>query len=391
MGLILFLILLLTVGIGIQRWGRRSARVLQTIQSLSQFHRFKSHPQAIVLGLCMVILMMPMVALANAPPPPPMTWFDFPGWSGSLDAVQVIQCGSEDCNQLQVIAQYGTCSVSGCVPQTQNDSVSDGNRGIQLSCHGTTCLMTEKVDPLDASPDRQLQLRVQSGDELLRSPMVTEPEQLEQAWEISRLGSSLAINFVDSWDRQGPPAWFWGKGLLLTLGTEAIILAAAMTMMNKNRCTWSRIFLSFGLMHLVTYPLVWIFPLGLMPFQSKISRLMALGVLFIAIIDVFILFFLRKTASWKLGLGTLLILPLAFFAIAVTAFLFSYGQPVPLTTGIPFNFALGITEGIIVVIEAMILTFLSNGALSLLSAGLLSLIMNLTSLLVGVILGYSWP
>lgn len=341
--------------------------------------------RAIALGLGAMLLLIPLIALGNAPPPPPMTWIDFQNWPESIDAVQVIECQSQQCTQPKLFAEYKKCVKSSCITPPPKDELPE-EKIIQLSCKHKTCLMAGDTYEAKLDPNIKLKLRLLSGDRTWNSDIITEPEQLEKAWLVSRSNTSLQVDLINPWERDGPPTLFWGMGFLLTLCAEILVLTLWLKFMNKKREFWSRTFVSFGLMHLVTYPLVWSLPIGLLPFQGRIERFAGIGVLLIALIYLGFLFPLRKMVSWKLVLLSLLLLSCTYFALGVTAFLYNYGQVSTYETGLTYNTALAITEGTITILEAGFLSILSRGKITLFRAGILSLLMNGTSWILGVLL-----
>ena len=180
-------------------------------------------------------------------------------------------------------------------------------------------------------PDTQFQLRVRSGDRLRSSPVFTEDDYLEQSWIVSEQGETLGVDIVDAWNREGAPAVHWGLGFLLTLAIEFLVLSLALRVMKQDRADWLRTYVSFGLIHGVTYPLVWTLPIGLLPFQSRIYRLIGLGELLVVLIYLGFLYWLRQAKSWKLIVGSALLLFACHSAVLFTSFVFSLWSAPPLS------------------------------------------------------------
>jgi hypothetical protein len=94
----------------------------------------------------------------------------------------------------------------------------------------------------------------------------------------------------------------------------------------------------------------------------------------------------RQASSKKIVFFSLLIFIGMNILGGFIALWFGYGNRIPIAEGIPYRFTLPVSEIFAVVYEAWLISTLSLGQLSLKQAGLLSLLTNVTSLLLGFII-----
>ncbi|WP_008315831.1 hypothetical protein [Leptolyngbya sp. PCC 6406] len=348
----------------------------------------------IIAGILGVgLLGLPTVTLANAPPPQPLTWFTFDPVPAPLTAVQIIGCEGDACEAPEVLAQYGDCTAREClapVPPQRNEFTNTYTN--ELTCRGNTCLWSNHLVVQTPEDPQGLRLLVQSGDRHWVSnvaPVLTSPEVRwnDHYWQVTLTDNALRLD----WDEEpgyrrkhplGDRLFF--QRLLLTLVAEGLVLGMGLWRLKGDRPLWIRTWVCFGLMHCVTYPLVWTLPWSLMPFQLLVARLLGISWVAIAVIYAACLYPLRRRATWQL-LAVTAGIPILFFLGLIISFLFSYGQRVPISAGLPYGLTLGITEILITGYEAGFLALLSRGRLSLKVAGGLSVAMNSFSLVLGLV------
>jgi hypothetical protein len=305
---------------------------------------------------------------ANSAPPVPLTWFEFEGVPGRVEAVQILACDTETCDPANLQLATGRCTVAGCLePSTEPPQ--------QFTCHGDTCLVIGGL-PLDG-PDHQawFRLLVQSQDRLWESNVVKIPFTdigLSDRFAVKLIDDALVIQPVES----GHEGSLFRQGLALTITVEAGIIALVLWRLGQWSMLWQRTLVSFGLMHLVTYPMVWGLTWGLQPFSEMAHRAFGLIWVVVALIYGLCFYFLRQARSRWLVLSPAVILPILWVPSVIVLFLFSYGRSTPLTTGLAYGWAVAIAEVAVTVYEAIFLAMLSRGQLSLRTTSLLSVLMN---------------
>lgn len=94
----------------------------------------------------------------------------------------------------------------------------------------------------------------------------------------------------------------------------------------------------------------------------------------------------RSASSKKIIFISLLAFVLLNIAGGFIALWFGYGNRLPIAQGIPYGWTMPISEIFAVVYEAWLIATLSLGQLSLKQSGALSLLTNVTSLVLGLII-----
>ncbi|MBD1911780.1 MULTISPECIES: hypothetical protein [unclassified Leptolyngbya] len=343
-----------------------------------QFH--SSTPRliaAIALTFLLWLTFIP-IAHANSPAPPILNWFEFEGLPG-MEAVQVIGCETEECQKPALVAQYGSCTLSGCL--AEEPILPD-----DLRCHETVCLASIGFSPTTKELPPQFRVLVQSGDRLYSSQVIAERAfgaGGDRYWQGRIEEATLVLQKSPSSPRRGQEIVFT-KGLLITLATEALVLALALWRLKFDRVMWARTFVSFGLMHSVSYPVVWGLTSALLPFQYRPTQVGGWVCIAIALLYALCIYPLRRAKSWQLILLSVVLLPVAFFLGLLVTFAFSYGNFDISLAGLPYAIALVISEVLVTVYEAGFLAMLSREKLSLRTAGVISLLMNAASLAMGI-------
>ncbi|NJN22931.1 MAG: hypothetical protein HC812_19350 [Leptolyngbya sp. RL_3_1] len=331
-------------------------------------------------GLLLVIgLSFTPVAQANSAPPPELTWFEFEDVPGRVEAVQILVCDTAACESADLHLATGRCTVSGCL-----EPAIEPTR--QFTCHDDTCLMIDGWPVGEPGGQSWLRLLVQSQDRLWESNVVEAPfmdigDRQRFSGQFSDEG--LVIQPVEPAYGEQALSLFL-QGLALTLVTEAGIMALVLRRLGQWPALWQRTFVSFGLMHVVTYPMVWTLTSGLQPFSFAGDRVFALIWVAIALIYGLCFYFLRRVRLRWLVVSPVLILSALWLPSMVVLFLFSYGRSTPLTTGLSYGVAVAIAEIAVTVYEAIFLAMLSRGQLSLRTTSGLSLLMNGASWALGV-------
>jgi hypothetical protein len=320
-------------------------------------------------GMLLVIgLSFSPVAQANSAPPAQLAWFEFEGMPGRVEAVQIVACDMAACESANLQLATGRCTLSGCLEQSTEPTR-------QFTCHDDTCLVVGGLPLVEPDRPSWFRLLVQSQNRLWESNVIKTPFTDigdSDRFPVQFIDNALVIQPVESGDEGS----LFLQGLALTITVEAGIVALVLWRLGRWSALWRRTLVSFGLMHLVTYPMVWGLTWGLQPFSEMVHRAFALVWVVVALIYGLCFYFLRQARSRRLILAPALILPALWVPSVIVLFLFSYGESAPLTTGLAYGVAVAIAEVAVTVYEAVFLAMLSRGQLSLRTTGLLSLLMN---------------
>jgi len=181
------------------------------------------------------------IAQANALPPPSLSWFRFENIPEQLEAIQVVECDTVACQKPVLLANSGACTESECLPLT--DSV------FNLDCRGETCLVHDLFFDPNAEKKDLIRLLVQTGDRLWVSNFAptptTEVYGFSSYWLAQFRGDRLVLVAEPTPFPRDDPIPFL-QGLLITLLTEAVILALILQRLKLDRTVWVRTFVSFG-------------------------------------------------------------------------------------------------------------------------------------------------
>lgn len=140
------------------------------------------------------------------------------------------------------------------------------------------------------------------------------------------------------------------------------------------------------MVNLFSYPVVWSFFTSLEPFQILLTRYLGISSLVVALVYGLIMYGRRSASSKKIIFISLLAFVLLNIAGGFIALWFGYGNRLPIAQGIPYRWTMPISEVFAVVYEAWLIARLSLGQLSLKQSGVLSLLTNVTSLVLGLII-----
>jgi hypothetical protein len=175
-------------------------------------------------------------------------------------------------------------------------------------------------------------------------------------------------------------------GWLLTITSELLVGAIFLWWRKASQPKIFRVLIAIAMVNLFSYPVVWSFFPSLEPFQILLGRYFGISSLFVAMFYSLAMHVERQASSKKIVFFSLLIFIGMNILGGFIALWFGYGNRIPIAEGIPYRFTLPVSEIFAVVYEAWLISTLSLGQLSLKQAGLLSLLTNVTSLLLGFII-----
>jgi len=340
-----------------------------------------------------IVLLSTDAASANAAPPPAVLWFSFQDESGSPvspDSLQLIGCLTESCVSETLLSRYGNCALPGCLP---GEPSLQGDMD-QLACADALCRATSRDYPtqifrLVANINGQVYTskpaRLFSGDAIRY-----QTEAYQVIMSIPGLNLSNDPDFV----KPGLPSYGinFVYALLLTLLGE--LLVAWFYLWFVQRWRGAQLVTPLVLVclaNLVTLPLVWFLFPTFVPFMQLESRAVGLflGLVAVYLSLVFYLAFvlLEGRRRWIIITVNLLVILLVIPVCAlIIGYIVGYPNLYKLTSsGLPGSWLVWISEIFAWVYEAFFLYFLSRKTLPLKHALVLSLLMNLTSYLVGMV------
>ncbi|MFM7603256.1 MAG: hypothetical protein ACKO7R_18985 [Pseudanabaena sp.] len=359
-----------------------------------------------VLAIAMIVLFA-STASANAPPPPPMNWFKFsyPLGQQTLQGIQIAECSTATCEQPRLFIQHGECRDVGCLKSPAIALNID--KSYQFKCASDRCLLvsdlvntfsTDKTK-LQDDPHRWFRLIGQFADRLRLSPPILKDARERTAlfphsgvWQVQVAQDSLQITQEE--DKlayflltpvQEYTSQMFLTGWLLTITSELLVGAIWLWWRKASQQKISRVLMTIAMVNLFSYPVVWSFFPSLEPFQILLGRYFGISSLFVAMFYGLAMYEKRQASSKKIVFFSLLIFIGMNILGGFIALWFGYGNRIPIAEGIPYRFTLPISEVFAVVYEAWLICTLSLGQLSLKQAGLLSLLTNITSLLLGFI------
>jgi hypothetical protein len=346
-----------------------------------------------VVGMIVILLLPVPVALANSIPSLTL-WLVFGDQTSGhpdLEGVQLIGCDTPECSQPTLLLQYGRCNSAGCL---------DGSPSLQavqdLQCFTGRCVAVFYNYSEDVSPPfrivGQFSDRVRQSDLLEKAlPGVGSAE-----WYIAVRDTALAVSVSPARSIQNPYdpyfdsfLWFFA----LTIVTELLVAALALRAWLKIRGKSLPAGLGYVLLaNLISYPVAWIFWPSLSRFQPMELRqtgyLVILGAgFFTALVAGLSRQEGKARRPWLIL--TLVLLPVGCIITFVFLFVTGYGGAGRIAVpGLPPSLTIVLAELFAVAFEALLLYLLARKTLSLsaIQAALISLVMNASSLVTGLIL-----
>lgn len=357
-----------------------------------------------------MILLFVLPAIANAPPPPPRNWFSL-SYSTSqptLQGLQIAECNTETCEQPILFIQYGECLAIGCLKPDAR--ATQNSKSYSFDCADNRCLLINKVDtfPIDQlemeeyskeQTNRWFQLIGQFSDRLrISSPKLKNSQEKNASfsysafWQVQVTKDSLELvldkdgqfNFIFSPLKEFARQMFY-SGWLLTIASEVFIASIFLWRHKLSRQDILRILITIAMVNLFSYPVVWFFFPSLEPFQVLLEKYLGISFLVVALLYGVIIYTRRNDSSKKIILLSLLTFIMLNTSGGFIAIWFGYGDRFPSVQGIPYRWTMPISEIFAVIYEAWVIATLSSGQWSLRQSVVLSLLTNLTSLVLGLI------
>ena len=347
-------------------------------------------------------------ASANSAPPPNVVWFYFelasqpaPDGAPPFDGLQLQGCNDPTCAAPVLLQQTGRCEVAGCLtgsPIVPQSGPADWSR---LECYGERC---RSQSYSYARPYFRLAVQPTGGGALLLSGVEELPGSFMQRkfWRVTLAGDQLTLTPAEEIKTPSPADQpFWAH-YLLTVGVELFVAALVWAVGLRGRIRLYRLLVMVGLATSLTYPVVYFSP-ALAPFSHASERtlLETAAITSVVIAGLFWAVFalalwpgqaddrarLSRGQRWALGLSAAALLLTCLAACPFFFIMISYGMNYQLAAaGIAPAAAIGLAEVYAFGLEALCYRLWSRGAVSWRWALLLSLLANLASLGLGLLL-----
>jgi hypothetical protein len=343
--------------------------------------------------LILLLLLSASDASANSGPPPERIWLLFQDESGTSlppQGLQLVGCSTEACTEKTLLLSYGKCNLPGCLPGKPTMT----GEWDKLACDGSVC----RAVSYDF-PTRIFQLISQANGQVYTSP----PAQLAGAertfdnfaYQAVVSPQGLSLTSKPDFDEPKYPLHKINflLALLITLVSELLVAGLyGWFVLRWREPELDLLLVLVGLADLITLPMVWFFFPSFAKFMPVESRSLGIFLALIAIIYTSVLYYAFVRADGRrrrnmVTISTLIVLLATPVCSGVIIFVQGYTNLYKLTsTGLPGSWLLLMSEIFAWLYETFFLYFLSRKTLPLKHALILSLLMNLTSFLAGLVI-----
>jgi hypothetical protein len=329
---------------------------------------------------------------ANSAPPPGVVWLVFDNQAGERslpDGIQITGCLESGCTDPVLLLQYGICNLPGCLESEPFLSDVKDDVYLTFDCAGDRCRATAfdftfpyfglvlQSGELTHAISANYQLPVDYGEEL--EWLVTFSDQTVQI-------KPIAFNANET--SQQESLWLY---LGLTLGCELIVggLFFWLACKETGRNLWLRL-LMIVLVNLVTFPVVWYFFPALRQFTPNAERIAGIFILAMSVFYsalLWYIYFLKSQRTRRiLILLSLLLIPITIYCVGMVYFAVGYVASYRMyAQGWSTITTIIVSEMYAFLWEGMLYWILSNRRMTVSKAFLASFLMNLSSLLIGLL------
>lgn len=342
--------------------------------------------------LLMSLLMPAGMVYANSAPPPAEVWFEFKDGEATVAVVglQLLGCEDNTCAEPVLLQQYGACDSAECLKTSPHlTDIFDAITCSTYRCRAMSSSYKGRPFRLVA----QFSDGARTSDVLLSLPV--KKTQEVQGWVVQLEGDRLAAtplpNFKD------PQSIGLGienfllflKGAFLTFVSELFI--AALYFWLRLHYTRGSLLANFGMIaaiEAVTLPMVWLF-FPRLSFDPLISETFDLYIPLIFTVAVAMFVWISRASSNNikliLGVFTALLLPVICYLSAMM------GSQEIRAFPLSYEFVIVLAELFAVTAEMVLIYVLRKGEIRWRHAAELSLLMNTSSFLLGLlVLGVWW-
>ncbi len=324
---------------------------------------------------------------ANAPQPPSLYWLKFDS-PARLQGVQIGQCQGQDCQQLGLLKQHGTCDRLNCLKSTPK---FDRRKPLNIECAENLCLIS--LSPFynknELDPDR-IRLIAQLEDRVYLSKIFPLGSKQSDKFTVQVKANSLEIS-PNPEEKVTQSSLFQDLFLVflaLTLGIELGIWAGYLRWRKVESAEIRLTIIGLIIVHFFSFPIVWFSFPGLEYFAGNSSRYGGLTWLGCSIFYGIILslhsIWAKRSFSRRVVLGSIAYWLGAAFVTLIFTGLSGYGNPVPAADGLSKPLAIVAAELFVVIYEAWIIQRLRRDTLAVPTALGMSLAANTASCLLGL-------
>jgi hypothetical protein len=365
-------------------------------------------PVSVLILTILALGLATSLGYANSAPPPSAVWFyfDLPGQSPSgggtpFVGLQLLGCEDMQCAAPALLKQTGRCDLPGCLAGPPLPPASGSVDQSRLECFGNRCRSQSYAYP---RPYFRLAMQPIGSGVLLFSSVHELPQGYAhyQYWRVTVENGQLTLTPTEALET--PSAFsqpFFGC-YLLTLLSELAVAALIWFWQLRGRLGLPRLLLMVGLATSLTYPAVYLSP-ALAPFARAGERQLfyrSLGGSFFIACLFWLLFAAviwparvdghpRPSNRWRWVIGLIIGAVLVVCVLAYPLFMFgaSYAASYRLAAvGLPVLAAIGLAELYAFGLEAACYRLWSRGDVGWRYALLLSLLANLASFGLGILL-----
>jgi hypothetical protein len=340
-----------------------------------------------VLGLVALSLLLSIsIVSANSAPPLSGVWFEFTsdGQSIVVDGLQIHGCVvDQPCTMTVLLQSYGICDAVECLTSEPllNSSISDRIRCSLHRCEASSASYEGRSFRLVA----QFADGVRTSDVVHQLPVRAKSDFRE--WNVQVTPEQLIVTAVPKSASLSDPLLeqlqLFFKGMLLTFISELIVTALYFRL--RLQYTRGTLFANLGMIFaidLLTFPMVWFFfpRLRIDPLVSETFDL-TMPILFVMAVAMYIWISRTPNNNVKLILGifTALLIPSSCYLMAIVG-----AEEIP-AFFLKYESVIILAELFAVVSETALIYVLRKGEILLRDAVVLSLLMNVSSFLLGLL------
>lgn len=355
--------------------------------------------KAILVFAVAASFLLPMsVAYANSGPPPSVAWFTFDykiSQTPKLLGVQLIACTTENCEQTDLLQQYGTCDGEGCLPSPPKLNEWPDSFG----CAENICVSSHYY------PGISFKLVAQFSDRVRSTGVIDQPTSgygETKFWRVFVQETDLAIEsgFIPA---VADPDLLYPKQPILLFGlsilVEIVVAGLCFFFGIRTKVGVSEIkggnleskLLIVLLINLVSLPVVWFFFPAIGRFQLTANQNRGVMVFFLALVFTALLAGIYhsegKTRGWLIALMVLSLALIGLCGPIILSFTnaYGFGEYVVNVQGVSPTAVIIASEIFAVTYEGFMMMVMSKKSIPVKLIWITSLLMNAASFIAGLI------
>jgi hypothetical protein len=355
--------------------------------------------KAIFVFAVIVLFLLPMsMASANSLPPPSIAWFTFEykiDQTPKLLGVQLIACTTENCEQPELLQQYGTCNGDGCLAsQPKMNEWPDS-----FDCAENICVSSGYFDEISFKLVAQFSDRVRSTDVIDKLPAYYGDTK---SWLVSVEENDLTVK-SGYLPAVADPDLLYPKRPILLFGLSIVVelVVAGLCFLIWIQTKVGSLVIRGGalenkllivlLVNLVSLPVVWFFFPAIGRFQLSGNQNRGVMVFFLALVFSVLLAVIYhsegKARGWLIALMVISLAVVGFCGPIVLSFMkaYEFGDTVINVQGLSPTAITIASEIFAVVYEGLMLMVMSKKSIPVKLIWITSLLMNAASFIAGLI------